>query len=196
MWEFLTFSFPFVWQGSCAVKTTTVITFFMMFLSKACNISHPLVLRAIVTAIMCDEDKNGEDTCPSTQDIYMLIILYAGLKFIAEFIQYLREIPFAYMVANAEKHVAVKVFDHVQRQSLSFHLKRETGKIIRTVQKGACAFADVLRFMFFNLAPIVLEIVFVVAVVGTLYPYYFCLLVLGTILTYLFVTFCVTEWRA
>ena len=50
--------------------------------------------------------------------------------------------------------------------------------------------------MFFNLAPIVLEIVFVVVVIATLYTYYFCLVVLGTIIVYLIVTFVVTEWRA
>ena len=46
------------------------------------------------------------------------------------------------------------------------------------------------------MAPIVLEIVFVIVVIGVLYPFYFCLLVLGTVVIYLLVTVYVTEWRA
>lgn len=193
----MTFCFPFVWKGDCCMKFTTFLSFFMLFASRACQIGHPLVLKRIIESISCNPKKLDQgESCPTTHDIYMLIILYAGIKFAADMINQLREIPFSYIMANAEKHIAGKVFSHVQRQSLSFHLSRETGKIIRIVQKGAHSFAHVFRYLMFNLAPIIVEVVFTVAIIGVLYPYYFSLIVVGTIFIYLIVTVVVTEWRA
>lgn len=66
-----------------------------------------------------------------------MIIAYAMTKFGADFINNIREIPYANMAAAAEISIAHDVYDHVQRQSLAFHLGRETGKIIRMVSKGS-----------------------------------------------------------
>lgn len=55
----------------------------------------------------------------------------------ADFLGYVREIPFANMGAIAEISIAYDVYDHVQRQCLAFHLGRETGKIIRVVSRGS-----------------------------------------------------------
>jgi len=43
----------------------------------------------------------------------MLIIIYAAIKFTAEFLNYIRELPFAYMSANAEKNIAALVYGHI-----------------------------------------------------------------------------------
>lgn len=43
----------------------------------------------------------------------MVILFYAGVKLAAEVINYLREIPFAYVSANAEKHIAKTVHSHM-----------------------------------------------------------------------------------
>jgi ABC-type transport system involved in Fe-S cluster assembly fused permease/ATPase subunit len=75
--------------------------------------------------------------CPGKKDTYILIIIYASLKFLAEVVNYLREIPFSYVSANAEKHIAKTVHSHMQNQSLSFHLSRETGKVLRIVNRGS-----------------------------------------------------------
>jgi ATP-binding cassette, subfamily B, heavy metal transporter len=63
------------------------------------------------------------------------------VKFSAELVNNLREIPFATVMANAEVFIADKVYNHVQSQSLAFHLNRETGKIIRICSRGSSSFA-------------------------------------------------------
>ena len=79
---------------------------------------------------------------------------------------------------------------------MAFHLQRETGKIIRIVSKGSVAFGQVLRFTFFNIVPIVLEVVFVVAAIAYMFPIKFFWLNFGCIILYFFVTIYCTEWRA
>ena len=83
---------------------------------------------------------------------------------------YLTELPFSFIVVNAEKHIAKLVYRYIQKQSLAFHLSRDTGKIIRIVSKGSQSFAQVIRYLIFNIAPIKIEIAFILATIGTLYP--------------------------
>ena len=114
----------------------------------------------------------------------------------SDFLNYIREIPFSYISANAEKHIAKQVYSHIQNQSLAFHLSRETGKIVRIVGKGSTSFAQVLRYQFFSLLPTFTEIIFIVAAIGVLYGQKFFWIVFGCVTVYMVVTIVVTEWRA
>ena len=136
---FLKFACPFLWSGGCFMRFVTVFTFLLLFASRACNIAHPLILKRIIDNISCDREEKSND-CPESDEVYILIIAYAGVKFAADFLNFIRELPFAYVSANAEKHIATMVYSHIQNQSLSFHLSRETGKIIRIVSKGSSSF--------------------------------------------------------
>ena len=186
-----------MWKGTCFIKATTVFTFFLLFASRFANIAHPLVLREIINNISCDpEETELEDGCPDVNSTYILIIIYAATKFGADFMNYIREVPFAYISANAEKYIAAMVYSHVQRQSLSFHLSRETGKIIRIVSKGSSSFAQVFRYMLFNIAPMIVEIIFIIGAIGYLFPQKYFWLNFGCIVIYLLATVIVTEWRA
>lgn len=169
--DFVKFVVPFMWSGDCCMKFTVIATFVLLFASRACNIVHPLILKGIIDNILCEEStlKDGE-TCGTAQETYILIAFYAGTKFIADVLRYLTELPFSYIAANAEKHIAKLVYSHIQNQSLAFHLSRETGKIIRIVSKGSQSFAQVMRYSVFNIAPMMIEIAFVLATIGTLYP--------------------------
>jgi hypothetical protein len=43
--------------------------------------------------------KAGDEGCPSTEETYILIGCYAGIMFLADFLSYIREIPYATMSA-------------------------------------------------------------------------------------------------
>jgi ATP-binding cassette, subfamily B, heavy metal transporter len=79
---------------------------------------------------------------------------------------------------------------------LSFHLSRETGKIIRIVSRGSQSFAQILRYMLFNLLPIFIELIFVLIVILVLYPVAFFFICGGSVAIYITVTVVITEWRA
>mmetsp|Transcript_11075 Transcript_11075/g.16835 ORF Transcript_11075/g.16835 Transcript_11075/m.16835 type:complete len:124 (+) Transcript_11075:240-611(+) len=123
-----------MWKGGCGQKMTTISLFVLMIISRLGSIAHPLILKAVIDNVACD---SSTELCPEVQETYMLIVLYALVKFLSDLINYIREVPFAYVSANAEKHIAALVYSHIQNQSLAFHLNRETGKIIRIVSKGS-----------------------------------------------------------
>jgi ATP-binding cassette subfamily B protein len=167
----------------------------MLLLSRVMTVIHPLILRTVITNITC-VDEDGEADCPPTEDTDLWIIFYAATKLAAEVINYTREIPFSYVSANAEKYIAKTVHSHMQNQSLSFHLGRETGKVLRMVNKGSQSFASVMRYSMFTMLPTFLEVAFTIGVIGYLYDQKFFWLNFGTILVYLIATLICTEWRA
>jgi ABC-type multidrug transport system fused ATPase/permease subunit len=146
----LSFTLPRLWRGSCYAKFIFIFNVMMIFILKAVNVLVPLVFKEVIDSIVCEEEKlaesdtfllrSAESGCPTEQETYTIIGLYAVVKFAADFLNYIREIPFANMAAVAEISIAHDVYDHVQRQCLAFHLGRETGKIIRIVSKGAQSF--------------------------------------------------------
>ena len=119
MREFIAFTWPFLWKGGWEVKVTTFFTFIMLLTSRALTVIHPLILRRVIQNITCEPGNNDFEggVCPTTEDTYLVILFYAGMKLAAEVINYLREIPFAYVSANAEKHIAKTVHSHMQNQS-------------------------------------------------------------------------------
>lgn len=144
----------------------------MLFASRILTVIHPLILKRVIENITCDPANNSFEggICPTTEDTYIWILFFAAIKLVAEVINYLREIPFSYVSANAEKYIAKTVHTHMQNQSLSFHLGRETGKVLRMVNKGSQSFASVMRYSMFSIMPTVLEVCFTIGVIGYLYP--------------------------
>lgn len=156
----------------------------MIILAKVLNVTHPLLLKYLI------------DTLIAGESIYFLVVAYTVNRLLADFVNNLREVTFAKVSANAEVYIANKVYNHIQNQSLAFHLKRETGKIIRICSRGSQSFSQILRYTIFNIWPLFLELLFVVVIVGIYYPYWFFILIILSIIAYVVDTFMVTEWRA
>jgi ABC-type multidrug transport system fused ATPase/permease subunit len=126
-------------------RVLLIICFMCILLVKGTAIILPLILKEVVDSIICDPEKKKQDwlfkfsdeKCRSNEEVYVLIGVYALIKLFTDTINYVRDWPMAIISARIETHIAHDVYDHVQRQSLAFHLNRETGKIIRIVSNGS-----------------------------------------------------------
>jgi hypothetical protein len=86
----------------------------MVLAVKGSQVTIPILLKYVIDAIICDRTTFA-DGCPSEQQTYILIIAYAVVKFLGDFFNNIREIPYANMAASAEISIAHDVYDHVQR---------------------------------------------------------------------------------
>lgn len=155
----------------------------MIILAKLLNVFHPIVLKILI------------DTLIEGNQTYHLVVFYGVIRLLADAVNNLREITFARVSANSEVIISSKLFNHIQNQSLAFHLNRETGKIIRICSRGSQSFAQVLRMLVFNIGPLILEIIFMLVVLLLLFNIWFFCLVLGCILFYILDTVFLSEWR-
>jgi hypothetical protein len=115
LWDFMKFTMPFLWRGGFWIRVQTILTFLLLFVSRGLNVSHPLILKFAIDDITCDSENQGKEgaECPHSNDYtYMLVALYAVIRFMADFVNNIREIPFANVSASSEIYIAHKVYSH------------------------------------------------------------------------------------
>ena len=106
--DFMKFTFPFLWKGGYIVKTCTVLTFVLLVLTKVLNVIHPLILKEVIDAVT--STNYGDEMQRHT---YFLIGMYTLTMFSADFVNYIREVPFATVSASAETYIAHMVYNHI-----------------------------------------------------------------------------------
>ncbi|MFL6646441.1 MAG: ABCB family ABC transporter ATP-binding protein/permease, partial [Sulfurifustaceae bacterium] len=155
--------------------------------AKVANVAVPLVLKRIV------------DTFEHTEALLALpVFLFAAyglLRFGNSLFGELRDVVFVKVLQRSIRRVALKVFEHLHRLSLRFHLERQTGGVSRDIERGAAGIRFLLNFMLFNILPTILEIAFVTGILLVKYSPWFAVVTLGTIAVYIVFTLWVTEWR-
>jgi ATP-binding cassette subfamily B protein len=127
--------------------------------------------------------------------VIILVLAYAGARFLSNGLPYLRDAFFAAVSQDAQRVVAVEAFRHAQNLSLQFHLTRRTGALNRIIERGAAAIDYLLRFLSFNIAPTLIELVLAAAVLGGRYGGEFAVAAVATVAIYVVFTVVVTEWR-
>jgi ATP-binding cassette, subfamily B, heavy metal transporter len=105
LWDFTKFTVPYVWRGGFMIRFQTVLTVLMLLLSRGLNVTHPLILKFAIDEISGVDDNHGHT--------YMLITMYCVVRFLADFVNNIREIPFANVSASAEIYIAHLVYNHI-----------------------------------------------------------------------------------
>ena len=115
---------------------------------------------------------------------------------------------------HATRKIAVKTFAHLHNLSLSYHLNRKTGSILRTIDRGTSknkkifsfpfhcfaqkkkdAVSSLLSLLLFNIFPTFIELGMVCIYLQSAYGGWFSTIVFFSIVLYVTVTLVITEWR-
>lgn len=122
-------------------------------------------------------------------------LVYAGARFLSVGLPQLRDAMFAPVSQDAQRLTQVRTFGHVQRLSLSYHQTKRTGALNRIIDRGARAVDFLMRFLVFNIAPTLFELVLAAGVLSVNYGWEFAAIAVVTVVTYMGLTWSVTEWR-
>jgi ATP-binding cassette subfamily B protein len=120
---------------------------------------------------------------------------WAALRFASTAGPQLRDALFQPVSEEAQRRAGTKVFGHVHALSVRFHQTKRTGAVYRTIERGVRAVDFLLRFLAFNIAPTLVELVLAASVLSLRYGLWFAVIAFVTIGIYAWVTFGVTEWR-
>ncbi|MBB5019729.1 ATP-binding cassette subfamily B protein [Chitinivorax tropicus] len=182
-WQTLQTLLPYLWQ----YKYRVIIALSCLILAKVATVSVPLLLKAVVDHL---DTKQALITLP-----IVLIVGYGMLRLASSAFGELRDAVFAKVTQGAIRAIALKVFQHLHRLSLRFHLSRQTGGMSRDIERGTRGISFLLNFTLFNILPTLIEIAFVTAILLAKYDIWFTITTLGTIVTYISFTLFITEWR-
>ena len=175
-------------KGDKKVRRRIMLAFLCLVLAKLANLITPLLYGASVDLV------NGENGFDLTI-LWFLLGAYAlariGQQVFAEAKQYL----FARVAQRAVRGAAMQAFRHLHKLSLKFHLDRQTGGLTRAVERGAKGVEFLLTMATFEIVPLLVEVIFVSAVLWYLFGAPYAIITFFTVLFYAYFTMRVTEWR-
>ena len=179
----LTKMFPYIWD----FKSRVIFGLLFLVIAKVATVAVPVLLKEIVDSL------NNDNTLLILP--LGLLIAYGSLRLTTAFFSELRDVLFAKVRYHAVYKISVRVLDHLHKMSLRFHLERQTGSIIRDLERGTQSLSSLINYMVFIILPTFIEVLLVGAILLTTYESTFALIIFLTIIIYILFTLMVTNWR-
>ena len=182
-WTTIRTLLPYLWE----FRGRVALALGFLVLAKISNVGVPLVLKEVVDSF---------DTSRAVLILpVFLLVAYGLLRLGNSLFSELRDIVFAKAMQRSIRRVALKVFEHLHKLALRFHLERQTGGMSRDIERGTAGIRFLLNFMLFNILPTLMEIGMVMAILLVKYDPLFCIAILVTLVVYIAFTLVITEWR-
>jgi ATP-binding cassette, subfamily B, heavy metal transporter len=184
---------PYLWPaGEPRLKARVVIAFLLVLLAKGISLSTGFVYKGAID-IMSGSARGAEAAVGLAVG---LVLAYAGARFAGVLFENLRNAIFERVGQDAARRLAEKVFAHIHRLSLRFHLERRTGALTKIVERGTKSIDMMLYFLLFNIAPTMVELAVICVIFGVKFGSGLVVATLVMVVAYIAFTRFVTEWRA
>ena len=191
-WAILRDMLPYLWpEGQPALKARVVFAMVALVLAKVVTVATPYAFKYATDALT---GKADAATIAATSVVF-LVLAYGFGRIMMVVLAQIRDAVFARVSQRAVRELAVRTFRHLHALSLKFHLERRTGGLSRIVSRGTMGIDTVLRFSLFNTFPTILEIAFVAGILAWSYGWLYALVILATVVAYVWFTYAATEWR-
>ena len=181
---------PYLWPSNMPwVKRRVVLALIALVVSKLISVATPLFYRDAVDALA------GEGVPMVALGAIGLTIAYGMARLMTVGFQQLRDAIFARVGQRALRMLALETFEHIHKLSMRYHITRKTGGLSRIIERGVKGVEFLLRFLLFNIGPLILELLMIGVILTILFDWSYLLVVAVTIGLYVWFTFSVTEWR-
>lgn len=181
VWGYL---WPYLWE----YKFRVLLAILALLAAKGATLVMPWALKHIIDGV--DRSLQPELTLPIA-----FLLLYGFLRFGSVFFGELRDAIFSRVTERAMRRIGLRVFRHLHRLELGFHLNRQTGGISRDIERGTTAISFLMRFLMFNIFPTLFEIIMVAAIFTFAFSAWYALIILFAVTVYIGFTVFTTEWR-
>lgn len=176
-----------LWQAMWRYRAQTFGAAGLMVVAKLAGVSVPLVLREIV-------DDLGHRTALALFPVF-LVLAYAALRFIGDALGEARDVVFSTVTQHTVAGLAERTFARLHRLGARYHSQRETGPIVRDVQKGTDGIGYLLSVGLFTILPAMIEIGTVIGIIASNFNVTFSWIIAATLVTYATYTVIFTRRR-
>lgn len=165
-----------LWQAIWRFRFRTLAAAGLMVAAKLANVSVPLVLRKVIDDL----------THPASLALLpvFLVLAYAVVRFLGDALGEARDLSFSLVTQRTVAAFTSRTFSHLHAMGARFHAQRETGAVVRDVQKGADGVGFLLGVALFTILPALVEIGSVVAIMASGYTIGFTLVIAATFIAY------------
>src|ERR1700744_912800 len=190
---------PYIWPADRRdLKDRVILATVLLFAAKVATCAVPFTFKWATDALA------GHGTAPLGPDNViawalatpvMMTLAYGGMRILMAALTQLRDGIFAKVAMNAVRRLAMLTFDHMHMLSLRFHLERKTGGLTRVLERGRNAIETIVRMVLLQLAPTIVELVLIVAVLLFHFDWRYVVVITITVALYMWFTYLATEWR-
>src|SRR4051794_38429670 len=190
---------PYIWPGDRAdLKMRVVWSVVLLLVAKLATLAVPFTFKWATDAL------TGTGTAPVQPSNWALWLIasplimtvsYGAMRILMAALTQLRDGVFAKVAMHAVRRLAYRTFVHMHELSLRFHLERKTGGLTRVLERGRNAIETIVRMVILQLAPTIIELVMVLAVLLWQFDWRYVVTILVTVTCYMAFTYRATEWR-
>jgi len=190
---------PYIWPADRSdLKVRVVLATVLLFAAKLATVAVPFTFKWATDALA------GHGTAPLGPDNVlawalatpvMMTLAYGGMRILMSALTQVRDGIFAKVAMNAVRRLAILTFDHMHLLSLRFHLERKTGGLTRVLERGRNAIETIVRMVLLQLAPTIVELALIVAVLLYHFDWRYVAAIGVTVALYMWFTYLATEWR-
>jgi ATP-binding cassette subfamily B protein len=199
MFATLVHLWPYIWPADRPdLKMRVSIATVLLFAAKFATIAVPFTFKWATDALA------GHGTAPlGPDDVFawalatpvMMTLAYGGMRILMAALTQMRDGIFAKVAMNAVRRLAMLTFEHMHLLSLRFHLERKTGGLTRVLERGRNAIETIVRMLLLQLAPTIVELLLIVAVLLFHFDWRYVVAISLTVALYMWFTYLATEWR-
>ncbi len=144
--------FALVWsQADRFVKVRLVAALALITVASALTALGPVALKQVVDGL------TGTPRGPSIP-ITLLVVLYVLSQWLSRAVGEIRGLVYARAERRMSRTLSERLFGHVLRLPLRFHLERQTGAVTQALTNGVQGYQMVLHTLVFSFLPIVTEV--------------------------------------
>ena len=183
---------PYLWpRDEPEMRRRVLAAFAFLLLSKLATVLTPWLFKLGVDAL---GGSVPERVLLVSVPVW-LVLAYGIARVAGVGFNQLRDAVFAAVAQRGLRRMALETFEHIHRLSLRYHLERKTGALSRVIERGVKGVEFVLRFLIFNIGPLLLELVLVAGIFWWAFGISYFWVILVTLVAYVWFTFAVSERR-
>ena len=190
---------PYIWPSDRAdLRMRVVWSVVLLLVAKVATLSVPFTFKWATDAL------TGADTAPVLGANWavwviaspvIMIASYGALRVLMAVLTQWRDGIFARVAMYAVRKLAFLTFVHMHELSLRFHLERKTGGLTRVLERGRTGIETIVRMVILQLAPTIVEITLLMAVLLWKFDWRYVLGTLAMVVVFMGYTYYATEWR-
>jgi ATP-binding cassette, subfamily B, heavy metal transporter len=190
---------PYIWPADRHdLKLRVIFATVLLFVAKFTTIAVPFTFKWATDALA------GHGTAPLAPGNWLawafaapvaMTLAYGGTRIVMGLLTQWRDGIFAKVAMNAVRRLAMLTFEHMHLLSLRYHLERKTGGLTRVLERGRNAIETIVRMLLLQLAPTIVELALVTAVLFLHFDWRYVAVVGVTVVLYMAFTYYATEWR-
>ena len=191
-WKIIKQTMTYIWpRAEPGIKFRVGLALSLLISGKILNVQVPMYFKQAIDAL--NIPFHSDSTVLTVAGT--VLIGYGAAKLGAVAFQEIRNALFSKVAQRAIRSVSKNIFYHVQNLDLSFHLSRQTGGLVRAIDRGSKGINQILSSVVFHIVPTVFEIGLVSFILSSHYGIEYAIVTVITMGTYAAFTFMTTSWR-